>query len=173
MGINFCKHPPKEITAGNVFNYTNLDFTSDLWPITGHEFYDNPHVIKHICNNVIDIHAKPKKSSCCLISKILCVDRTSVKVNLEYVINSGYYLRKYISLAFVAVNNKPLIWQYRNKYMGHQQYIKELVIGNPNYYPKNIINYNYMLVILLWLMKYQKMVPNVLVKHKIIPFVYS
>ena len=171
--IDFCKFPPEKITADNIFNYTNLDFSSSLWPIAGFKFYEDPRIIKYICDNITDIHAIPKNSDCCLISKILYIFRTNNKVNLEYVINSGYYLHKCTPLSSSFIRDKLLLSTYKNKYMERQQYIKEVVIDDQNYYPKNIIKYNYILVLLLWIMKYQNVISNVLIKHKIIPFVYT
>ena len=170
--IDFCKFPPKEITSDNIFNYTNLDFSSELWPFTGacsSHFYGNSTIIKHICDNIIDIHAAPINSGFCLVTKITYF-MANGKTSLKYTIDSGYYLYKHTRSSFIDVR---LLKKYKKTYGDHQKYIKELVIDNPNYYPKNIIKYNYMLILLLWTLKYQKKVANVLFRHKIIPFVYT
>lgn len=143
--IDFCKFPPKEITPDNIFDYTNLDFSSELWPRGRSSLYTNQKMVKHICDHVIDIHAVPKGAAWCLFVKV-----DDIQENAECVINSGYYLDK-VSVVTVSVAKYA-------KYENHQKYIKELVIDNPNYYPKNIIKYNYMLILLLWIMKYQKKV---------------
>lgn len=205
--IDFCKCPPKEITKDNILNYTNLDFSSTLWPKAGdyrskNNMYVYPHIIKHICNNIIDIHTKPMNSDYCLISKAAYTAHTVyysnndkanigtiIETNVEHIINSGYYLPKYEKP--ITMDNKDVlpINKFIKKYSGHQQYVRNLWIPNyesnntiNSYYPKNIIKYNYILILLLLIMKYKPNVlvkggiprlPNILIKHKIMLFIYS
>ena len=182
--IDFCKHPPKKITRDNIFDYTNLDFSSKLWPFanTPNCIYRDTQIVNHICDNIIDINVIPTDSQYCLLSKVGEMSHIeylemidsyileNIKINIKCVINSGYCLYNYKQPDFCAIY---LIKKKQTKYANKQQHIKNLVIDNPNYFPKNIIKYNHLLVPLLWALKYQKIFPKVLIQHKIIPFVYT
>lgn len=178
--IDFCKYPPNEVVAANsILNYTNLDFSIDVWPqknFSGNDsIYNDITILKHICDNIIDIHVTPQNSTYCLLSKAgdyyNTLDDSKYKLCIEYVINSGYYL--YLFKRPRLLYNGALLDSYVDKYKNHQKYVKDLVLDNNNYYPKNIIKYNDKLILLLWILKYQNILPKVLINHTITPFVYT
>lgn len=179
--IDFCKHPPECVTIKNVFNYTNFDFTHKAWPInnyytnsdpeTSDSIYINIHSIKHICNNIINIYASNELSFNLFLRACWSIGNIVLTKSAQYIIDNKYYLHSGEHNCYngLIIDFSKTLIQYANQ----QQYIKSLVIDNPNYFPKNIIKHNDMLCILMWTFKYQKIFPKLLFKHKIIPSVYS
>ena len=162
----------------NIINYKNIDFGITVWPYSNNTVYNDYYVIKHICDNIIDINASQYPND---VSEydIFCKVYEHKKLNnpcdfnrnsnlLSYIINSGYYIK---------FSKKRFLCEYDYCHLkiqcGHVIKLQKYLNSIFNIYTfRNTIKYYNKIYLLLWLMKYQRKIPNVLLKYKIMLFVY-
>jgi hypothetical protein len=176
--IDFCTNPPNKISKNNILQYTNIDFSNSIMPgVYGFpDFYDDD-TIKHLTNHIIDIYAYPFGQSYSMLFKVLLINNKSKDIkgiyeinnNIIYIINNRYYLYNCTLEEYYYLIKSPELHKYAN----YQKYVKSLVIDNNKYFPKNIVKYGDLLLPLLYIIKHQKILPKVLINHKIIPYIYS
>jgi len=163
----------------NITNYKNIDFGITVWPYSNNSIYNDQYILKHLCNNIIDINKSQHLND---ISKydIFCKVYEHNKINirenfmkncekLTYIINSGYYI-------YFAKDRLLCDFDYKNikKYYNHIIKLQKYLYNIFNIYKfKNTIKYYDKIYLILWLMKYQKILPNVLLKYKILLFIYT
>ena len=176
--IDFCVANPSINNRDNILKYTNIDFNFGYWPgancRTGKLIYDDLTVIKHLMKHAVNIYNFSYNHQYTIFFKCFWLNDWHISDSTIYMINKGYYLYN------VNKEEEKSIVQFKlYKYAEQQKYIKDLKFDK-NYYPKNVIKYQYMLVLLMWIIKYHKIsskhglhLPTVIIKHIIIPLIYS
>lgn len=148
----------------NITKYSNIDFCLVTWPNAGNKMYSNKKIITHICENIIDVNVKEKdlnNNGCTLFQKIWTCNVN--KQIVHKIINIGADITNFDIMSYYYKSSKLY-----NKILQIQQlqlYLKKI---NPHYVYKNTSLNLELIVLLLWILKYQKMMPNVVFKNKII-----
>jgi hypothetical protein len=155
--------------VNNITKYTNIDFSMTAWPDADEfgEFYKNKKIIKHLANNIIDLDKKELSSyhydPYTFLQKIYAQDYCKLT---EYVINAGCNLTIQSHNYMKTINC--------NKARNLQKcLLKEYILDKSNCILKNTIKYYDTMQIMLLVMKVQKILPKMVIKYKIIPFIYN
>ena len=165
----------------NISNYKNINFESTIWPYSNNLMYGDYDILKYMCDNIIDINASQHPNNISKYDLFCKVHEHHKMINenyfmsakkdiiLAYIINSGYYI-KLSKSRFLCKTDYTDIKSCYGKVIRLQQWLHNLT---GTYTFRNTIKYYNKIHLLLWLMKYQKIIPNVLIKHKILVSVYS
>ena len=151
-----------------IVKYTNIDFGAVTWPNAGDNIYKNTQIMKHLCNNIKDINARekyPNEHGYTLFQKTWTLNLNPRIIDM--IIDTGANITLYNN-SHAMYRSKKLREKIKN-IKNLQLYLQKI---NPNNIYKNTsLNLDF-IIILLWTLKHQKKIPNVVFKNKIILHFY-
>jgi len=175
--IKNCRFNYEEMQffINNITKYTNIDFSITSWPPALGDInlgiYKNDTIVKHLADNIINLNVEEqskidnKNENYTLLQKVLNNNNTDL---IYYVVDAGCNL--YLDIYKKFMDSIHLLSYLKD----FQLYIfNNFIFKDTNFIFKNTHKYYYMIQTMLLIIKHQKVMPNVLIKFKIIPFIYS
>ena len=163
----------------------NIDFGHVKWPGCAYRiYYNHKQLMFHIIDNIMDINVMDNNLPCgfALLCKVCSIEGHTNSNIVDYVINNGYIN----NLTFIIFKTNHIAHVNKNYSMVHFEklinYLTEVSFDKfRGYY--NIEKYYYMIHTMFLIMKVQQKssvknqlkysLPNTIIKHLIIPFIYQ
>ena len=178
-------HPLSSIDIPLILQCKNIDFGHVSWPhYATRDYYDNKQLMYHVIDNIVDINIRDENLEyrLSLLSKI-CTTDTYVNDDIyNYVMNNGCVNNLTFILFKKCEGNHIAKYDSTIRFGNLVSYLTRVSFDRfRGYY--NIEKYYYMIHTMLLVMKAQQMVsvkgqvwyslPNTIIKHLIIPFIYQ
>ena len=157
-----------------VMKCKNIDFGYAKWKKLDRDFYDNRSYMVHIIDNIIDVSAYDNNNPglYTFFEKIIYYSTDSHIIH--YMFNNGCINNKSFTPCFTSSLGHHVFCKCcPRKHFDKLTYYLTAVSLNKfkGYY--NLEKYYYMINIMLLIIKAQKNLPSVIIKHLIIPFIYQ
>ena len=152
----------------------NIDFSHVRWSITVFRDYS---LVCHIVDNMLDINATECKLSTTLLDNFVRLIYTSNQniESINYFMNNGYINIDTFNInehSLNTINTVNTINTMLNKYKNLVIYLTTISLGKfTRFY--NIEKYYDTVIVMLLVLKVHKILPNNIIRHIIIPFIYQ
>ena len=165
-----------------VLQCRNIDFGHVLWPSCAcRNYYNNEQLMFHIIDNIVDVNVRDNNilDGFTLFDKIYIEEKyanigsnNNNKNIIKYFMNNGCINNLTFTIFKVNFDNRLNKYQSVIRFGNLVNYLTGISFDRfRGYY--NIEKYYYMIHTMLLIMKAKQKLPNTIIKHLIIPFIYQ